>query len=125
MPNSHAWEELSPELAALPRDSPEYRADLNRRVRLAFLAGAEEWAQIIHDRGLTDDEVREALRGYPGDLLEAKDPGRGGVHRGAGWRRREDYPRRGPVPSNGCRRDEPCVLAQPYRDCGDASQQGR
>jgi hypothetical protein len=46
------------------------RAELNRRLRLAFLAGAEERSVREHGRGLTADELRRVLRRYPGDLPE-------------------------------------------------------
>lgn len=41
------------------------RADLNRRLRAAFLAGAEERSRADHGRGLTEDELRRILRHYP------------------------------------------------------------
>ena len=41
---------------------------LNRRLRLEFLAGAEEdsWRRL--GRGLTAEELERALRRYPGDF---------------------------------------------------------
>jgi hypothetical protein len=39
---THIWEAPSPEVAGLRRDSPEYRADTNRRLGLAYLSGAEK-----------------------------------------------------------------------------------
>jgi hypothetical protein len=144
----------------LLRDSPEYRADLNRRLRLAYLAVAEEWSRMIRGRELTAEEVREALRDYPGDLPDlrdphrhvtttvrpsrtagkelgrcssdppkssnvgVKDPGRGGVHRGADGVVARIA--RGVVRFH--RTDvavTSLVLAQLHRDCGDPSQQGR
>jgi hypothetical protein len=57
------------EAADLPRDSRQYpRGDVNRRLRLACLSGAEEWSQIIDGRGLTDEEEREAVGDCPDDL---------------------------------------------------------
>jgi hypothetical protein len=46
------------------------RADLNRRLRLAFVAGAEERSRETTGRGLTADELERVLRRYPGDLPE-------------------------------------------------------
>jgi hypothetical protein len=44
------------------------RADLNRRLRAAFLIGAEERSQRDHGRGLSDNELQRTLTAYPGDL---------------------------------------------------------
>ena len=57
MDHRHSWEEPSLEVNDLPRDSPEYRPDLKRRLRLAYLSGAEEWSQIIDGRGLTEESA--------------------------------------------------------------------
>lgn len=46
------------------------RAELNRRLRLAFIQGAEERSRVEHRRGLTAGELRRALSRYPGDLPE-------------------------------------------------------
>ena len=46
------------------------RQELNRRLRLAFIAGSEERSQRELGRGLTDVELRRILRRYPGDLPE-------------------------------------------------------
>lgn len=43
-------------------------AELNRRLRLAFIQGAEERSRLEHGRGLTGEELRRVLRRYPGDL---------------------------------------------------------
>ena len=45
-------------------------AELNRRLRLAFIQGAEERSRLEQGRGLTADELRRVLRRYPGDLPE-------------------------------------------------------
>jgi hypothetical protein len=42
--------------------------ELNRRLRLAFLAGAEERSVREEGRGLTEAELKAVLRRYPGDL---------------------------------------------------------
>lgn len=44
------------------------RSELNRRLRQAFLEGAEERSMRVLGRGLTDDELRRVLRWYPGDI---------------------------------------------------------
>jgi len=44
------------------------RAELNRRLRLAFIAGVEERSSREHGHGLTADELRRVLARYPGDL---------------------------------------------------------
>jgi hypothetical protein len=46
------------------------RQELNRRLRLAFIAGSEERSRRELGRGLTDEELRRTLRRYPGDLPE-------------------------------------------------------
>ena len=50
------------------------RLELNRKLRRAFVEGAEERSQRESGRGLTEDELRRILRRYPGDLPE---PGEG------------------------------------------------
>ena len=45
-------------------------AALNRRLRQAFLEGAEERSMRVLGRGLTADELRRVLRRYPGDIAE-------------------------------------------------------
>ena len=46
------------------------RRELNRKLRLAFIAGSEERWQLDHGRPMTVDELRRVLRRYPGDLPE-------------------------------------------------------
>ena len=58
------------------RDSPAHRADLNRRLGLVYLSGAEEWSRIIEGRGLTS---RRAARGaQPPSGPTARPPRRAG-----------------------------------------------
>jgi hypothetical protein len=52
------------------RTTTRRKADLNRRLRLAFVQGAEERSRSEHGRGLTANELRRVLRRYPGDLPE-------------------------------------------------------
>jgi hypothetical protein len=53
-----------------PVDKARQRRQLNLRLRLAWLAGVEDRSRRENGRGLTDEELREALRRYPGDLPE-------------------------------------------------------
>jgi hypothetical protein len=46
------------------------RAELNRRLRQAFVDGAEGRSRREHGRGLTKAELERILRRYPGDLPE-------------------------------------------------------
>ncbi len=46
------------------------RSELSRKLRRAFLEGAEERSQREFGRGLTADELRRILRRYPGDVPE-------------------------------------------------------
>ena len=46
----------------------EARRDLNRKLRLAFVQGAEERSRRELGRPLTADELRRVLERYPGDL---------------------------------------------------------
>jgi hypothetical protein len=48
----------------------ERRANLNRRLRLAFIEGAEEDSHSRLGRGLIEEELQRVLRRYPGDLPE-------------------------------------------------------
>jgi hypothetical protein len=51
-----------------PIGSASRRSALNRRLRVAFIAGAEEQSQREAGRGLTEQELERVLRRYPGDL---------------------------------------------------------
>jgi hypothetical protein len=53
-----------------PIENAPGRRELNRKLRRAFLEGAEERSQRELGRGLTADELRRVLRRYPGDLRE-------------------------------------------------------
>ena len=50
-------------------NAPRHR-ELNRKLRRAFVEGAEERSQRELGRGLTAEELRRILRRYPGDLRE-------------------------------------------------------
>ena len=53
-----------------PAEFAAHRRELNRKLRAAFLAGAEERSCRVFGRGLTDEEVRRVIEHYPGDLPE-------------------------------------------------------
>jgi hypothetical protein len=44
------------------------RTALNRRLRIAFIAGAEEDSRSRLGRGLSEEEFERVVRRYPGDL---------------------------------------------------------
>jgi hypothetical protein len=52
------------------KDKAARRAELNRRLRIEFVEGAEERSRRELGRGPTADELRRVLRRYPGDLPE-------------------------------------------------------
>jgi hypothetical protein len=54
----------------------ERRARLNKRLRAAFLEGAEEDSRRRLDRGLTVEELDRVLWHYPGDVPECREPDR-------------------------------------------------
>jgi hypothetical protein len=68
---SHLWEVLSPEITDLRRYTSAYRADLDRRSRLAYLSLVDETSWLERGRGLTDEEARAVLHDYLGDLSTA------------------------------------------------------
>jgi hypothetical protein len=51
-----------------PTGSASRRSALNRRLRIAFIAGAEERSRRELGRGLSEEELERVLRRYPGDL---------------------------------------------------------
>ena len=53
-----------------PTDSDSRRSALRRRLRIAFIAGAEEDSRSRLGRGLSEEELRRVLRRYPGDPPE-------------------------------------------------------
>jgi hypothetical protein len=70
---SQVWEEPSREVADLPRNSPGYRADLNRRLGIAYVSGVEADAIAFLGRPLTAEEQEAAEESYPGDLPNLRD----------------------------------------------------
>ncbi len=59
-----------PEKRTQPAATEQERRELNRRLRMAFIAGAEERSRHELGRPLTADELRRVLARYPGDLPE-------------------------------------------------------
>jgi hypothetical protein len=55
-------------VAMTGRMAHERRADLDRRLRAAFVQGAEEDSRRRLGRGLTREELERVLRRYPGDI---------------------------------------------------------
>lgn len=53
-----------------PIRSASRRRELNRRLRAAFIAGAEERSWETVGRGLTDRELRQVIERYPEDVTE-------------------------------------------------------
>jgi hypothetical protein len=53
-----------------PNWPTQHFTELNRRLRFAFVRGAEEHSLREQGRGLTQDELGRVLRRYPGDLPE-------------------------------------------------------
>jgi len=58
----------------IARPDHERRARLNRRLRQAFIEGAEVDMRRLLGRGLTAEELERVLRRYPGDLPEHREP---------------------------------------------------
>ena len=51
-----------------PRMLEAHGIELTWRLRLAFIAGAEERSRRELGRGLSEEELERVLRRYPGDL---------------------------------------------------------
>lgn len=51
-----------------PIDPADWPRQMNLRLRLEFIAGAEEDSRRRLGRGLTNEELERALRRYPGDV---------------------------------------------------------
>jgi hypothetical protein len=47
-----------------------HRRDLNGRLRIAFIAGAEARSRETMGRGLTDEELERVIERYPGDVKD-------------------------------------------------------
>jgi hypothetical protein len=51
-----------------PAECAEHRRQLNPRLRATLLAGAERHSMGRNRGGLAEEELREAMLEYPGDL---------------------------------------------------------
>ena len=67
------WWERLPE-TPMQVDVRQHRVDLNRKLRAAFVAGAEERSRQDLGRGLTKRELVRIIAVYPGDLDELAPP---------------------------------------------------
>jgi hypothetical protein len=55
-----------------PAQFAAHRRELNRQLRIALLAGAEERSLERFGRSLTVEEMRRVIWAYPGDLPEER-----------------------------------------------------
>ena len=69
-----ALRDLDDRLRGVPKPDGGRLEELNRRLRQAYLQGAEEDSQKRLGRGLTGEELERALRHYPGDVPESRKP---------------------------------------------------
>ena len=51
-----------------PIDPADWQRQMNLRLRVEFIAGAEEDSRQRLGRGLTKEELERVLRRYPGDV---------------------------------------------------------
>ena len=63
-----ALRHLDDQLRGVPQPDGSRMEELNRRLRFAYLDGADERSREGHRRGLTADELERVLRDYPGDV---------------------------------------------------------
>ena len=66
---------MTTDQASTDRADQDRRARLNRRLRAAFLEGAEADSRQRHGRGMTTEELERVLWHYPGDIVERGEPG--------------------------------------------------
>jgi len=69
-----ALRDLDDHLRGVPRPDGGRLEELNRRLRQAYLAGAEEQSQRAEGHGLTEEELGRVLDHYPGDVGERREP---------------------------------------------------
>jgi len=62
--------------AATPDADQDRRAGLNKRLRAAFIEGAEEDSRRRLGRGLTREELERVLRRFPRDVPERREDDR-------------------------------------------------
>jgi hypothetical protein len=69
-----ALRDLDDRLRGVPKPDGGRLEELNRRLRQAFVAGAEADTRRRLGQGLTAEELERALRRYPGDVEEGQGP---------------------------------------------------
>ncbi len=69
-----ALRDLDDQLRGIPRPDGGRMEERRRRLRLAFLEGAEEHSRLEHGRGLTTGELDRVLPHYPGDVEPGETP---------------------------------------------------
>ena len=62
-----ALRDLDDQLRGVPRPDGGRMDELRRRLRLAYLDGAEDWTRAERGRGMTAEETARVLGRYPGD----------------------------------------------------------
>jgi len=61
-----ALRDLDDRLRGVPKPNSEREEELSRRLRMAYVDGAEAFSRETLDRGLTSDELGRVIRGYVG-----------------------------------------------------------
>ena len=67
-----ALRDLDDRLRGVPKPDGGRLEELNRRLRQAYVAGAEEESRQQEGRGLTAEELERVLPHYPGDVGERR-----------------------------------------------------
>jgi hypothetical protein len=63
-----ALRDLDDRLRGVPHPDGSRLEELRRRLRLAYVEGAEEWTRENRGRSMTTDELERVTAGYPGRL---------------------------------------------------------
>jgi hypothetical protein len=63
-----ALRDLDDQLRGVPRPDGGRMEELRRRMRLAYVQGAEDWSRQERSRALTEDELGRVLDNDPGDV---------------------------------------------------------
>jgi hypothetical protein len=69
-----ALHDLDDRLRGVPKPEGGRLEELNRRLRQAYVTGAEEESREREGRGLTEEELERVLGHYPGDLGPGRTP---------------------------------------------------
>jgi hypothetical protein len=62
-----ALRDLDDRLRGVPKPDGTRMEELRRRLRLAYVQGAEEWSRAERGESLRDDELGRVIEDYPGD----------------------------------------------------------